>query len=56
MIGVFTINRAGQKMKLTTFPKPTLSDYQDILEEWPILVGIVAVTSAAPFLWELFGL
>ena len=43
-------------MKLTKLPKPTLSDYRDILEEWPILVGIVAVTAAAQFLWELFSL
>jgi hypothetical protein len=43
-------------MKLTKLPKPRLSDYRDILELWPILVGIVAVTAAAPFLWELFGL
>jgi hypothetical protein len=56
-------------MKLTKLPKPRLShyrdilelwprlsDYRDILERWPILVGIVAVTAAAPFLWELFDL
>jgi hypothetical protein len=43
-------------MKLTKFPKPTLSDYRDILKEWPTLVGIVAVTAAAQFLWELFSL
>ena len=49
-------SQGGQKMKLTKLPKPTLSDYQDILEEWPTLVGIVAVTAAAQFLWELFSL
>jgi hypothetical protein len=43
-------------MKLTKFPKPTWSDYRDILEEWPTLVGIVAVTTAAQFLRELFSL
>jgi hypothetical protein len=44
------------KMKLTKLLNPRLSDYQDILEQWPILVGIVAVTQAAPVLWDLLGL